>query len=171
MSTEITEAEISGFWSLMVRMYKHRDTIREASNKIVAYCDQIDAQDTFETFEKSLRGEFDVTEVKKMFSNIQKEINIILSLAHEISPHLSNKSYVSNLSTMASLLLTQMSLPANYVGVKLKEISWSARTFAQSSNKLILSPNRKSIKLAFGIDVGSEWARLRAYIERNYSNY
>jgi len=171
MSTDVTNFEISGFWSLMARMYRNLDTIREASNRIVAYCDQIDAKDTFETFEQSLHGKFEATEVKRTFSNVQKEINVILSHAHEISPHLSNKSYVSNLSTMASLLLTQMSLPANYVGMKLKEISWGARTFAQSSNRLILSPNRKSIKLAFGIDVGSEWARLKAYIERNYSNY
>ena len=171
MSTNVTESELSNFWALMGRMYRSLDAIREASNRIVALCDQIDVRDSSETFEQSFHGRFDATEVKRTFSDIQKEINLILSHAHEISPHLSNKPAVATLSTMASLLLSQMSLPANSLGMKLGEISWGARAFAQSSNRLVLSPNRKSIRVAFGIDVGSEWARLKAYIEKSYSNY
>jgi len=41
--------------------------------------------------------------------------------------------------------------------------------FAQSSNNLVLNPIKKSIKYAFGIDVGIEWAEIKAYIEKHYA--
>lgn len=72
---------------------------------------------------------------------------------------------------MAHLLVLQMGMPANYIGVKLREISLGLRMFAQSSNKLVLNPTKKSMKYAFGIDVGIEWAKIKAYIGKHYANY
>lgn len=170
MSTDAAESERAGFWHVIARLYQNLDTIRDAANRIVEHCDQIDAVDTCETLEQCLSGAFDAAEMKKAFSRIQQEMNTILSCAHEISPHLSNKSYVLKLSRIASLLLAEMTSPAEYAAMRLGVISWGARTFAQSSARLVLNPSRKSIKVAFGVDVGSEWARLKAYIERDHSN-
>lgn len=171
MSNAITHAEVSSFWSLLSRLYTKRDGILESSNRIVRCADQVDAMDTPETFSRALHGEFDATELRKTFSQVQEEINSILSYSHDLYPHLKNPSYVSNLSNMAHLLVLQMGMPANYVGLKLREISLGLRMFAQSSNKLILKPTKKSIKYAFGIDVGTESAKIKAYVERHYSNY
>ena len=95
----------------------------------------------------------------------------VLSYSHELFPHLKNPSAVTALSKEAQLILTLMQFPGSSVVLKIKEISLGLRLFAQSSNSLILSPSKKSIKYTFGIDVGNEWAKVKAYIETHYSNY
>ena len=163
--------QIVDFWSTLARMYKNLDLIRQTSDKIIDCADQVDTFDTFENFDKALKGKFDATELKKVFSNAQKELKTILSYSHELHPHLKNPQLVPALSNQAQLILIIMQLPDQHVVLKLKEISIGLRMFAQSSSRFILSPSKKSIKYAFGIDIGNEWARLKAYIERNYSNY
>lgn len=163
--------QVIDFWSTLARMYKDLDLIRQTSHKIIDYARQIDAFDTYENFDKALKREFDATELKQICSNVQKELNSILSYSHELHPHLKNPSLIPALSNQAHLLLMLMELPEQYMVLKLKEISLGLKMFAQSSNKFILSPSKKSIKYAFGIDVGNEWVKLKAYIERHYSNY
>jgi len=171
VQNEVKSIEMADFWSLMSRMYNNRDQIRQHSNRIVELADTVDSFDNSENFEQSLKGQFEGTGLKKVFSNIQQEVNSILSYAHEIEPHLKNAHRVPSLSIVAAVLLSQMSIPSNNAALQLKALSWAIRNFAQDSNKLILNPSKKSIKASFGIDIGIEAARIKAYLEQNSSNY
>lgn len=166
-----TETQVIDFWSTLARMYKNLDSIRQTSHKIVNYADQIDAFNTPENVDKAINMKFDVTELRQVLSDAQKEMNSILSYSRELYPHLKNPSLLDALSNQAQLILTWMQFPGESVVLKLMQISFGLRMFAQSSNGLILSPSKKSLKYAFGIDVGNEWAKLKAYIEAHYSNY
>jgi hypothetical protein len=166
-----TETQVTDFWSTLARMYKNLDSIRQASHTIIDYADQIDSFDTKENFEKALKDDFDTTALKKILSGAQKEMDAILSFSHELFPHLKNPSVLDALRKEAQLILALMQFPGASVVLKIKEISFGLRLFTQASNSLILSPSKKSLKYAFGIDVGNEWAKLKAYIETHYSNY
>lgn len=166
-----TETQVTDFWSTLARMYKNLDSIRQASRTIIDYADQIDSFDTAENFEKAFKDDFDTTALKKILSGAQKEMDAILSYSHELYPHLKNPSVLDALNKEARLILALMQFPGATVVLKIKEISFGLRLFTQASNSLILSPSKKSLKYAFGIDVGNEWAKLKAYIETHYSNY
>ena len=166
-----TSTQVIDFWSTLARMYKNLDLIRQTSHKIIDYAGQIDAFDTVENLDRALKMKFDASELKTICSNAQKEMNSILSYSHELHPHLKNPSLIPALSNQAQLILILMQLPDQAIVLKLKEISLGLRMFAQSSNRFILSPSKKSLKYAFGVDVGNEWAKLKAYIEAHYSNY
>ena len=166
-----TETHVIDFWSTLARMYKNLDLIRQKSENITDYADQIDTFNTLENYEKAIEDNFDTTALKKSFSGAQKEMNAILNYSHELYPHLKNPGAIDALSRQAQLILTLMQFPGQGLVLKLKEITFGLRMFTQSSNSLILSPSKKSIKYAFGVDVGNEWAKLKAYIETHYSNY
>lgn len=166
-----TETQVADFWSTLARMYKNLDLIRKASHSVTDYADKIDSFDTLENFDKALKADFDTTALKKILSGAQKEMDSILSYSHELFPHLKNPSVLDALSKEAQLILTVMQFPGSSVVLKIKEISLGLRLFAQLSNRLILSPSKKSMKYAFGFDVGNEWGKVKAYIETHYSNY
>lgn len=82
-----------------------------------------------------------------------------------------NPDSVSIFNSTVLTLNLQMSMPTSILGFKLKEIAIATKLVAQSANRLVLNPTKKSIKAAFGIEIGNEWAKIKAYIERNYTNY
>ena len=135
---EITPASTDEFWFLMSRMYKNLDYIRESSNKIVDLATILQSYIT-KTNDKaafSKEGKLDLSPIKKVLADIKKEVNSILSFAHELLPHLKNSSAVPALSKMAQLLLLQMNWPGPVLYWKLKEISLACDLFANSSNQI-----------------------------------
>lgn len=162
-----------GFWANISRVYGNLELIREASNRIIDYAHKIQAFSTKSNDEKAVRSryELDLSPVKLLLSDIKKEVNSILSYANVLYPHLENKSAVPRLSRLAHLLLLELNWPDPVLYWKLHEISLSCDMFAQASNRFILNPTKKSIKAAFGIDVGIESAKLKAYLEGYKSNF
>lgn len=163
--------EIDYFFSLIGNLYKKRDGILEHTNTIIDYAYKIEAQDTDETLEKVIKGTFDNSEIKDIFSNTQKEINYILSVANELKPHLNNPALIPQLSLGSYSIIMLMNMTDKVTMFKLKEISLSLQLFANMANKLTLNPTKKSIKQAFGIEVGLPWAKVKAYIEKSNSNF
>lgn len=171
MPTKTVKPEVINFWSLISRLYKHRDNILESSKRITEISYQIDAMDNEVTRQKALDGKLDVTELKRILCEAEKEINSILFYSNELLPHLSNPKIVPILSSMAGSLVIETTLPTKILGFKLREVALAMRLLAKSSTSLVLNPTRKSMKYAFGLQIGSEWGAIKAYIERNYSNY
>ena len=122
MSSRNTSADAStdDFWYLMSRMYKNMDLIRESSHRITDL--SINLQ-SFITHDHDLAAysendNLDLTPVKEALGDIKKEVNSILSYAHELSPHLQNPSTVPSLSKMAELLLWDMNWPGRMLYLK-----------------------------------------------------
>ncbi len=163
----MTNSEANNLLELIGKLYKDRDNILESSNKIIDLANQIDTRDTAEVWDTA----WDDSEIREIFAQVQKEMNSILRFASGLRPHLSNSSFVEELNNKAHLLLLPMSFRGNGLATQLGTIALGLRVFAQISNRLVLNPTRKSMKQAFGIEIGSEWAKIKAHIERNYSNY
>ena len=161
------------FWALMSRMYKSLDHIRESSNRIVELATTLHSFIT-KTNDEAAHSEdcdLDFSPIRKVLGDVKKEVNSILSYAYELSPHLKYSSSVPALSNMAHLLVMEMNLPEPILYWKLKEISLCCDLFAQSSNRFTLNPTKKSLKVAFGVDIGIENAKLKAYLESYSSNF
>ncbi len=163
----MTDSEANNFLARIGKLYKDRDNILESSNKIIDFANIIDTKDTAELW----NADWDDSEIREIFAKVQKEMNSILSFASELRPHLSNSSFVEELNNKAHFLLLPMSFRGKHLAFKLGTIALGLRVFAQISNRLVLNPTRKSVKQAFGIEIGSEWAKLKAKVEAGYSNY
>jgi hypothetical protein len=161
----------SGFWSLLARVYKNYDLLKESSNKLLDLVNSIDIIDTAENLEKAEKDNFDSTELRRLFFEAQKEINAILSYSHEMYPHLKNPNMVDSLTSRSQSILISMQAPRDSIMLFLFKIKLELQDFARAANILILNPTKKSIQYAFGIDVGNEWLKIKAYIESHYSNY
>jgi len=183
MSNNAANTDDASFCSLISRLYKRRDSILESSNRITEYANRIDGVEnnisSIINDEKNLevamrnaiKAAFDDFGLGNIFTETQKEINSILSSSNELYPHLENRSVADSLNLTSHLLVLETSLPARVLVFKLVEIALHMRLFAQSATKLRLKPSKKSMKQAFGIEIGLEWAKIKAYIERSSSNY
>jgi len=180
-STPNTDA--NDFLALINKLHEHRDSILESSNRITKYANRLDGIER--NISSIMNGErnlevaarnaikvaFDDFGLGNIFCEAQKEINSILSYSNELFPHLENRPAADSLNLTSHLLVLEMSLPAKVLVFNLVEIALGMRLFAESANKLRLNPSKKSMKQAFGIEIGLEWAKIKAYIERSYSNY
>ena len=166
-------ASSDDFWALMSRMYKNLDHIRESSNRIVELATTLHSFITKTNDEAAYSKDcnLDFSPIRKALGDVKKEVNSILSYAHELSPHLKHPSAVPALSDMAHLLIMQMNWPEPILYWKLKEIALGCDLFAQTSNRLTLNPTKKSLKAAFAVDIGIENAKLKAYLESYRSNF
>jgi hypothetical protein len=166
-----SEADIAGFWSLIDRLYRDRDTILEASNHITKSIVRIDGIERGGALQQGCKGKFDATELKSVLADIQVDINTIISRASGLRPHLKNPALLDLLQSKAHVILIVMSQPDQYLAVQLLQLAAGLRVFAKEANELVLSPTKKSIKVALGIDVGIQEARLKALLEAHRSNY
>ena len=167
MSRKTNNNDVHEFWSLISRLYQHRDIILESSNKIIDYSYQVESMDTDDIMSQALKGAYNSTELKSVFCEVQKEINTILFYSEELYPHLANKDINQSLSRMAYLINLEMSYPDKYLAFKLRDIALGLRLFAQMSTRTRINPTKKSLKFAFGFQIGSEWAAIKPYIERH----
>jgi small nuclear ribonucleoprotein (snRNP)-like protein len=144
------------FLELIGRLYKKRDEILESSQKLVDYTYKLEACDD--------------NELKGILSEISKEMNLIVSNAYELAPHLKDSGIVEAISKqvrLISLLVEQTGLsPKYYKGI----LAMSVRTtICQDANKTQLKPTPKSIKRAFGVTVSPRDIKL--LFEHHQDNY
>jgi NurA-like 5'-3' nuclease len=170
MSDVTKGTEASTIWAMLDRLYQKRDAILESSNRIVRAADELDRISASETFKQAQSKKYDMTELKGIFSSVQIDMNTIISCSHELLPHIKNTSLVSTLSNFALSILAKMNLPNGALLIGLGVISLELRVFAQSCNRLVLNPTRKSFIAAFGVNLGNEIAGIKAYIESRESN-
>ena len=144
------------FLELIGRLYKKRDEILESSQKLVDYAYKLENCND--------------NEVKGILADINKEMNIIVSNAWELAPHLENSRIVETISNevrLLSLTVEQTGLsPKYYKGI----LALYLRTaICQDANKTQLKPTPKSIKQAFGITVSPRDIKLLfEYQKDNY---
>ena len=168
----IQNTSYQGFWDILSNMYNHRKLILQSTNTIVDLAQQIDKFHTIEYYRKIQKDEeIDFSELNTLFSKTQKEMNTILCYSNELFPHLKNPDVNSIISNQAHNILLAMQFPGNSIVHMLPRITSGLRSFAQNSNALILNPTKKSIKVAFGIDVGNERLKIKSNIETHKSNY
>ena len=144
------------FLELIGRLYKKRDGILESSQKLVDYAYKLENCND--------------NEVKGILADINKEMNIIVSNAWELAPHLENSRIVETISNevrLLSLTVEQTGLsPKYYKGI----LALYLRTaICQDANKTQLKPTPKSIKQAFGITVSPRDIKL--LFEHHQDNY
>lgn len=144
------------FLELIGRLYKKRDEILESSQKLVDYAYKLENCND--------------NEVKGILADINKEMNIIVSNAWELAPHLENSHIVETISDevrLLSLTVEQTGLsPKYYKGI----LALYLRTaICQDANKTQLKPTPKSIKQAFGITVSPRDIKL--LFEHQRDNY
>jgi small nuclear ribonucleoprotein (snRNP)-like protein len=144
------------FLELIGRLYKKRDGILESSQKLVDYTYKLEDCDNNE-----LRG---------ILARINKEMNLIVSNAHELAPHLADSHIVEAISKqvrLISLIVEQTGLsPKYYKGIL---ATYIRTTICQDANKTQLKPTPKSIKQAFGITVSPHDIKL--LFEHHQDNY
>jgi len=165
------EVEIAGFWSLIDRLFQDHDAILQASNHIVESIVTIDGIERSGALRQGLEGKFDATELKSILAGVQVDINTIISHAGSLRPHLKNPALLELLQSKAHVILILMSMPDQYLALQLLQLALGLRVFAKEANELVLNPTKKSIKVAFGVDVGIQDARLKALLEAHRSNY
>ncbi|MDM7998636.1 MAG: hypothetical protein QUS33_01195 [Dehalococcoidia bacterium] len=170
MADGARSSKVQDFWSLIDRLYRNRDAILECSHRITDYAFQVEA---FDTEANRKTKSFDDREVKRIFCEVEKEVNSILSYSRELEPHLKHPAAASAIGEMAHLLLLQVSaIPKDLLVFKLREIALSMRVLAQASTKLALNPTKRSIEGALGIRVGrSDWAEISASLKGGQSNF
>lgn len=144
------------FLELIDRLYKKRDGILESTGKLVGYTYKLEACDD--------------NELKGILSEISKEMNLIVSNAYELAPHLKDSGIVEAISKqvrLISLIVEQTGLsPKYYKGIL---ASYIRTTICQDANKTQLKPTPKSIKQAFGITVSPRDIKL--LFEHRQDNY
>ena len=118
------------FLELIGRLYKKRDGILKSSQKLVDYTYKLEACDD--------------NELKGILSEISKEMNLIVSNAYELAPHLKDSGIVEAISKqvrLISLMVEQTRLsPKYYKGI----LAMSVRiTICQDANKTQLKPTPK----------------------------
>ena len=144
------------FLELIGRLYKKRDGILESAQKLVDYTYKL--QDC------------DDNELKGILSEVSKEMNLIVSNAYELAPHLKDSGIVEAISKQVRLisLTVEKTLlsPKHFKGI----LALSVRTtICQDANKTQLKPTPKSIKQAFGITVSPRDIKL--LFEHHRDNY
>jgi hypothetical protein len=170
MSDKSANKDITGFWSIIDRLYGKKDDILKAANRLLDYADKMESVHSTDDTGMDSRS-IDGAKLRSILTNAEKEMNAILSYASELEPHLSNKDALSVLSEKAHLLTIMMMASDRLIYIESAVIAAALRTFAQVAVQLRLNPTKKSLKYAFGIDVGSQWAKIRAQLEKTDSNY
>lgn len=144
------------FLELIGRLYKKRDEILESSQKLVDYAYKLENCND--------------NELKGILADINKEMNIIVSNAWELAPHLENSRIVETISNevrLLSLTVEQTGLsPKYYKGILALYLRIA---ICQDANKTQLKPTPKSIKQAFGITVSPRDIKL--LFEHQQDNY
>lgn len=136
-------------------MYEKRDQILESSNRLLDIADKIDG--------------CEAPKIKSLITEAQKELNIIISHIHELSPHLKNPWIAEGISKqikILSLMMEQAAHSAAFRGVVSMTIKVGV---CQEANRTILKPTPKSIKQAFGITVSPRDIKL--LFEHHQENY
>ena len=144
------------FLELIGRLYKKRDEILESSQKLVDYTYKLE--------------DCDDNELKGILAEINKEMNLIVSNAYELAPHLEDSRIVETISDevrlMSLMVERTVSSPKYFKGI----LALSVRTtICQDANKTQLKPTPKSIKRAFGITVSPRDIKL--LFEHHQDNY
>lgn len=162
--------QAAGFWSLVSGLYRKREDILESSHRLIELSETID---TFNSGPDVEQDGFDVSTLQPTFSAVQRELNLILSRAYDLRPHLAKDGLrrVHLLASMAQTVLVTMGLSTTVVRLKLRDMSMTIKLFAQEANKLSLNPTKRSLRVAFGVDVTVASATLKAYLEQAESNY
>jgi hypothetical protein len=143
------------FLELIKRIYEKRDQVLESSNRLLEIADEIDACD---------KGD-----LKPLLTKAEKEINVIISNIHELSPHLQNPSIAEGISRQAKLLIVQIE-KAGRAKVLHKAVAFMIKVgICQDANKTKLRLTPKSIKQAFGITVSPRDIKL--LYEHHQDNY
>lgn len=165
------------FWTNVNLIYGNIELIREASNKIIDYASKLQTFNTEENDQKAYNSEsgygekLDTGVIKTVLTDIKKEVNNILSYSNVVYQHLEDKKQAKQISYLAHLLMLELNWPDPLLYWKLNEICLACDTFSQAANRLKLNPTKKSIKAAFGIDVGIESAKLKAYLDAYKTNF
>jgi len=144
------------FLELIGRLYKKRDGILQSSQKLVDYTYKLE--------------DCDNNELKAILARINKEMNLMVSNAHELAPHLADSHIVEVISKqvrLISLVVEQTGLsPKYYKGIL---ATYIRTTICQDVNKTQLKPTPKSIKQAFGITVSPR--DIKVLFEHHQDNY
>ena len=175
------EKNAYSFWALIQELYDRRDLILEASkrlieqvrilkaidNKISDYAVKEDDKEL--AIDKAKQIIYEESDILQVFSDVQVEVNTIISYANQLSPH-TDELIINKIDLMSRALLTYMNLPGNELVKCLGYLISDIELFAQEVNRIRITPTKKSINTAFGIDIGNEWAKMKEYIERNLSD-
>jgi hypothetical protein len=176
------EKNARNFWELMHELYARRDLILESSNRLIEHAhvldtidkrldDYADEEDNMELYiNRAKQIVYEESNVLQIFSDVQKELNTIISYANQLYYHI-NESVIDKINLMSSSLLTYMNLPKNELVSHLGFLVSDIQLFALEVNKIRINPTKKSINSAFAIEVGNEWVKLKTYIESKQSNY
>jgi hypothetical protein len=175
------EKNAYNFWALIQELYDRRDLILEASKRLTEQVrilkaidnrlsDCIDKEDgTGISIDKAKQIIYEESDILQIFSDVQAEVNTIISYVHQLSPH-TDEAIINKIDLMSRALLTYMNLPGNELVSCLGFLISDIELFAQEVNRIRINPTRKSLNAAFGIDIGNEWAKVKEYLERNLSN-
>jgi hypothetical protein len=175
------EKNAFNFWALIQELYDRRDLILEASKRLTEHVrilksidnrlsDCVDKEDdTGISIEKAKQIIYEESDILQIFSDVQAEVNTIISYANQLSPH-SDELIINKIDLMSRALLIYMDLPGNQLVSHLGFLISDIELFAQEVNRIRINPTKKSINTAFGIDIGNEWAKIKEYIEKNISD-
>jgi hypothetical protein len=169
MSKELAELKNEGvaehFLYLVRRIYTNRDELRASSEKMVDLSYRIEACT-------------DKNKLTRLFREMDKELNRIISCINELSPHLRNPSIIDVISDQARLISAWMSDIRNSTrsirsqSLEIRQGCGTMRIgFIQNVNGTDINVTPKSIKTAYGIEIGWNQAKIRAFIERVIQNY
>jgi hypothetical protein len=176
-----SEKNAYSFWALIQELYDRRDLILEASkrlteqvrilkaidNKISDYAVKEDDKEV--AIDKAKQIIYEESDILQIFSDVQVEVNTIISYANQLSPH-TDELIINKIDLMSRALLIYMDLPGDELVSYLGNLISDVELFAQEVNRIRINPTKKSLNAAFGIEIGNEWVKVKAYIERNLSN-
>lgn len=145
------------FLKLIGRLYKKRDEILEASNRLVDY--SYNLQDCRKS------------ELEGLQSKINKEMNKIISNVNELAPFLENPHIVSSIAEITTML----SLTLEHLRFDL-ETKYSPALLIRNglcpvANMTRLKLTPKSIKKAYGGEIGIKDVTLKGFHEHQQNNY
>jgi len=147
------------FLELIRRMYDKRDQVLESTDRLVDYTSKLDDCDYK-----------DNKQILQILTEVEKEINHIISYINELAPHIKNPAIIPHISKQAKLLSVHIQQVRNNEGALKGVIGMLIRvSICQEANKTQLRPTPKSIKQAFGITVSPR--DIKFLFEHHQDNY
>ena len=153
-----SNVQIQPFLELIKRIYQKRDEVLQSSNRLLDIADEIYA---FHDYKKG--------DLRPLITRAEKEINLMISNIHELTPHLQNPSISEGISRQANILTLRLEQMGRATVLN-KTVAFEIKiSICQDANKTILRPTPKSIKQAFGITLSPRDVKM--LFEHQQDNY
>jgi hypothetical protein len=145
------------FLELIGRLYKKRDEILEASNRLVDYSYNL------QNCRKS--------ELEGLQSKISKEMNKIISNVNELAPFLENPHIVSSIGEITTMLSLTLEHLRFHLETKYSPALLIRDGLCPVANMTRLKLTPKSIKKVYGGAIGIKDVQLKGFLEHQQNNY